>query len=231
MKPRHLLLALAVTAGVFALAGCKKPAETASRAQRRRAGPQGRDRRPVHRARQRRISRKMLPGTRPRRSGCPRPTSTTTAAAVGQGQRALPRPSSTSWIEQSRKFEGQQMSPRDRARDPAAQAAGRRCRRRRTRRKLAELTEIATKMEGMYGAGKYCTGEGDAKKCRQLGELEDVLRSQPRLRRAARRLAGLAHHRAADAQGLHALRRAGQRRRHATWASPTPASCGARATT
>ena len=44
-------------------------------------------------------------------------------------------------------------------------------------KKLAELTQIATKMEGMYGAGQYCTGEGEAKKCRPLGELEDVLRS------------------------------------------------------
>jgi peptidyl-dipeptidase A len=43
--------------------------------------------------------------------------------------------------------------------------------------KLAELTTIATKLEGMYGAGEYCTGEGEAKKCRQLGELEDTLRS------------------------------------------------------
>ena len=42
--------------------------------------------------------------------------------------------------------------------------------------KLAELTQIASRMEGMYGAGSYCTGEGDAKVCRQLGELEDVLR-------------------------------------------------------
>jgi len=81
-----------------------------------------------------------------------------------------------SWIAQSRKFEGQQMSP-DSARtimllklntampppkDPA---------------KLAELTQIASKMEGMYGSGKYCTGEGEAQKCRQLGELEDVLRT------------------------------------------------------
>ena len=80
------------------------------------------------------------------------------------------------WIEQARRFEGQQMSPST-ARaimllklmtampaptDPA---------------KLAELTKIATKMEGMYGAGEYCSGEGDAKRCRQLGELEDVLRN------------------------------------------------------
>ncbi|HVR81234.1 MAG TPA: M2 family metallopeptidase [Luteimonas sp.] len=80
------------------------------------------------------------------------------------------------WIEQSRKYEGQQMSPQT-ARSimllklmtamPAPRDPGR----------LAELTRIATKMEGMYGSGEYCTGEGDAKTCRQLGELEDVLRS------------------------------------------------------
>jgi peptidyl-dipeptidase A len=44
-------------------------------------------------------------------------------------------------------------------------------------KKLSELTQIATKLEGMYGSGQYCTGEGEAKKCRPLGELEDVLRS------------------------------------------------------
>ena len=80
------------------------------------------------------------------------------------------------WIEQAKAFEGTPMSADSRRaldmlklmtsmpapRDPA---------------KLAELTEIAARMEGMYGAGTWCTGEGDAKKCRQLGELEDVLRS------------------------------------------------------
>ncbi|MEO5596000.1 MAG: M2 family metallopeptidase [Lysobacteraceae bacterium] len=42
--------------------------------------------------------------------------------------------------------------------------------------KLRELTQIATRLEGNYGAGRYCK---DAAKtdCRQLGELEDVLRS------------------------------------------------------
>jgi peptidyl-dipeptidase A len=44
-------------------------------------------------------------------------------------------------------------------------------------KKLAELTQIATKLEGMYGSGQHCVGEGEAKKCRPLGELEDVLRS------------------------------------------------------
>ena len=42
--------------------------------------------------------------------------------------------------------------------------------------KLRELTEIATRMEGNYGAGTYCKG-GDKNHCRQLGQLEDLLRS------------------------------------------------------
>ena len=80
------------------------------------------------------------------------------------------------WLEQARRFEGQSTSaPTARAlsllklmtsmpapRDPA---------------KLAELARIASKMEGMYGAGEYCTGEGPDQDCRQLGELEDVLRN------------------------------------------------------
>ncbi|WP_043957403.1 M2 family metallopeptidase, partial [Lysobacter sp. A03] len=80
------------------------------------------------------------------------------------------------WIEQAKGFEGQQMTP-ETARaiqllklstsmpapsDPA---------------KLAELAGIAGKMEGAYGSGEYCKGEGDARSCRQLGELEDVLRT------------------------------------------------------
>src|SRR3546814_13319586 len=43
--------------------------------------------------------------------------------------------------------------------------------------KLAELTRIATEMEGTYGSGTYCKGEGDDENCRQLGELEAVLRN------------------------------------------------------
>ena len=80
------------------------------------------------------------------------------------------------WIEQAKQYEGQKMTA-DSARtiqllklsasmpppkDPAH---------------LGELTRIASKMSGTYGAGTYCKGEGDAKNCRQLGELEDVLRS------------------------------------------------------
>src|SRR5690606_39827410 len=42
---------------------------------------------------------------------------------------------------------------------------------------LPQLTRIATGMEGMYGAGTYCRDEGGKEDCRQLGELEDVLRN------------------------------------------------------
>ena len=80
------------------------------------------------------------------------------------------------WVEQSRRFEGTEMAPAtERAiallklgtampppRDPA---------------KLSELTRLASRMEGTYGRGEYCTGEGEARRCRQLGELEDVLRN------------------------------------------------------
>ncbi|HET6603381.1 MAG TPA: M2 family metallopeptidase [Xanthomonadaceae bacterium] len=43
--------------------------------------------------------------------------------------------------------------------------------------KIAQLTQIATRMEAAYGSGRYCTGEGEQQQCRELGELEDVLRS------------------------------------------------------
>ena len=80
------------------------------------------------------------------------------------------------WIEQARKYEGQPMSPQT-ARSIMLLKLMTAMPAPRDPTKLAELTRIATRMEGMYGAGQYCTGEGGAKTCRQLGELEDVLRS------------------------------------------------------
>ena len=80
------------------------------------------------------------------------------------------------WIDQAKRFDGQPMSAASARtlqllklsaampppKDPAH---------------LAELTRIASKMGGTYGAGTYCKGEGASRQCRQLGELEDVLRS------------------------------------------------------
>ncbi|WP_199910846.1 M2 family metallopeptidase, partial [Xanthomonas fragariae] len=78
------------------------------------------------------------------------------------------------WIEQSKQYAGtplsadsaralrllKLMSALPAPRDPA---------------KLAELTRIAAKMEGDYSAGSYCVGDGEQRRCRQLGELEQVL--------------------------------------------------------
>lgn len=79
------------------------------------------------------------------------------------------------WIEQARRFEGQQMSA-ETARAIKLLKLGTALPPPKDPKLLAELTQLATRMEGMYGAGEYCTGSGDAKQCRQLGELEDVLR-------------------------------------------------------
>src|SRR3546814_203518 len=81
------------------------------------------------------------------------------------------------WIEQARRFEGQSTSaPTARAlsllklmtampapRDPD---------------KLAELARIASKMEGMYGSGEYCTGEGSARDRSEehTSELQSLMR-------------------------------------------------------
>ena len=80
-----------------------------------------------------------------------------------------------SWIEQSKKFEGQQMSPAS-ARAIQLLKIGTSMPAPKDPAKLAELTQIATRMEGMYGSGTYCSGTGDTD-CRQLGDLEDVLRN------------------------------------------------------
>ncbi|MEP6632645.1 MAG: M2 family metallopeptidase, partial [Luteimonas sp.] len=81
-----------------------------------------------------------------------------------------------SWIEQSKRFDGQKLSP-ETARAIMLLKLGTALPPPNDPAKLAELTRIATKMEGMYGAGSYCKVQGDAKSCRQLGDLEDVLRS------------------------------------------------------
>ena len=81
-----------------------------------------------------------------------------------------------SWIAQARRFEGQQMSP-ETARAIMLLKLGTAMPAPSDPAKLAELAALATKMEGAYGAGTYCRDEADPSSCRQLGALEDVLRS------------------------------------------------------
>lgn len=80
------------------------------------------------------------------------------------------------WIAQARRFEGKPMSADSKRaiqllkqltampppKDPA---------------QLAELAQIASRMEGMYGSGEYCKGEGSARTCRDIGQLSEVLAS------------------------------------------------------
>ena len=80
------------------------------------------------------------------------------------------------WIEEAKQFEGQKMSAES-ARTIQLLKLSASMPPPKNPEHLGELTRIASKMGGMYGAGTYCKGEGDAKNCRQLGELEDVLRS------------------------------------------------------
>jgi peptidyl-dipeptidase A len=80
------------------------------------------------------------------------------------------------WIEQARRFEGQPMSPST-ARSISLLKLMTSMPAPRDPQRLAELARIATKMEGMYGAGTWCSNPSDKASCRQLGSLEDVLRS------------------------------------------------------
>ena len=219
------------------LTACKPRADAAaSTAPRppRAPPPDERNRRPVHRARQqgdaRRLRRDHLGAVAVRR-----PTSTTTRSCVAaKANERCAAPSSTT-ASSSRKplRRHSRCRRRPRARSSCCKP-GHRVPPPNDPAQLAELTEIATRMERRLRRRQVLPGRRTTPTtCKDIGEIEDVLRrrAEPQLRRAARRLAGLAHHRGADAQGLHALRRAGATKARATWASPTPASCGAPATT
>ncbi len=78
------------------------------------------------------------------------------------------------WIKAAKQFEGQKMSPES-ARAILLLKLSTSMPPPSDPEKLAELTRIASKMEGDYGAGKSCTGTGDGKVCRDIGELSEVL--------------------------------------------------------
>jgi len=80
------------------------------------------------------------------------------------------------WIKAAKGYEGKPMSP-DSARAILLLKLATAMPPPSDPKKVAELTKIATKMEGDYGAGKYCTGEGPAKVCRDIGQLSEVLAS------------------------------------------------------
>jgi peptidyl-dipeptidase A len=175
VKQRHLLLALAVSACVLSLSACKKdaeaPAPTATAASVDTKGETA----DQFIARVNDEYRKMYPElTAAQWLSSTYINDDSQLLSAKGNERYLTQ--LNSWIAQAKKFEGQEMTPAT-ARAIQLLKLGTSMPAPSDPVKLAELTQIATRMEGMYGAGSYCTGEGDAKVCRQLGELEDVLRT------------------------------------------------------
>lgn len=171
MNHRHLLLSLALGAGLLGLSACNKPETPAPVADAAQAGEDA----DAFVARVNAEYKALYPEL----SSAQWLSSTyinddSERLAAKAQERWLAR--LNDWIEQARAFEGRPMRPEsERALAqlklmtsmPAPKDPGR----------LSELTRIATRMEGAYGKGSYCTGEGRDRQCRQLGQLEDVLRS------------------------------------------------------
>jgi len=176
VKPRHLLLALAVSAAVLVLAGCeRKPAEPAP-------GPGGVVTAPPEGETADQFVARVNEEIR---RGYPELTSAQWLSSTyinGDSERVSSKANERflaqlkGWIEQSRKFEGQDLSPAT-ARAITLLKLQAAMPPPKDPKQLEELTQLATKMEGMYGKGTYCRGAGPSQDCRQLGELEDVLRS------------------------------------------------------
>lgn len=173
MNPRLLWLALAVAAGTVSLSACRQDAAAPAKPAATKAAPEENADQFVAR-----ISAEY-------KAAYPELTAAQWLSSTyinGDSQLLAAKANERSlaqldrWIEQSRQYAGTPMSA-DSARalqllklmsalpaprDPA---------------KLAELTRIAAKMEGDYGAASYCIGDGEQRRCRQLGELEQVLAS------------------------------------------------------
>ncbi|WP_305805408.1 M2 family metallopeptidase [Stenotrophomonas sp. YIM B06876] len=171
MNHRHLLLAVAVGAAVLSLSACKKQASPEAAVSAPKSAPAESADQFI--ARVNAEYKAMYPEmTSAQWLSSTYINDDSARVAAKANERWLT--ALNQWIEQAGQYDGQPMSA-DTARaihllklmtsmpaprDPA---------------KLAELTRIATKMEGDYGAGQYCVGEGDARQCRQLGELEQTL--------------------------------------------------------
>jgi peptidyl-dipeptidase A len=168
---RHLLLALAVAAGLLSLSACQKAPSPAQEKPAAQAEPGESADQFVARINE------EYKASYPEIASAQWLSSTyinidSQRVAAKANERSLAK--LNEWIEQAKRYEGKPMSE-DSARAlrllklmtamPAPRDPAR----------LTELTTIAARMEGDYGAGSYCKSEGDAKQCRQLGELEQVL--------------------------------------------------------
>lgn len=171
MKQRHLLLAAAISTSLLVLAGCNKDAtDTAAPAASAQAPAESAD---DFIARVNAEYKAMYPEMTSAQwlaSTYINPDSERIAAKSNERWMTV----LNGWIEQAGKYDGQPMSA-DTARAISLLKLMTAMPAPRDPAKLAELAGIAAKLEGDYGAGTYCTGEGDKQNCRQLGALENVL--------------------------------------------------------
>ncbi len=172
MNPRTTLLALAIGAGLLSLSACKKDASSdAANATAVTAGTDADADAFVARINQE--YKAIYPDlTAAQWLSSTYITDDTQAIAAKANERYLTL--LNTWIKAAKPFEGQKMSPES-ARTILLLKLSTAMPPPDDKKKLEELTKIATKMEGDYGAGKYCSGEGDNKTCRDLGELSEVL--------------------------------------------------------
>jgi len=177
MKPVRALLAAAIATGVLALAGCdRSPSpDTTADQPATSSTAQGEETADQFIARVNAELKEMYPQlTAAQWLSSTYINEDSQLLAAKANEEYLSR--LNDWIAQSRRFEGQEMTP-ETARSIQLLKLATSMPAPTDPTELKELTEIVTRMEGMYGSGEYCTGEGDARQCRQLGELEDVLRN------------------------------------------------------
>jgi peptidyl-dipeptidase A len=172
VNTRKTLLALAVAASLISIAGCQRPATTPAATTGDAAAPADANA-DAFVARVNAEYKAMYPDLTAAQwlsSTYINDDSQTVAAKANErylGQ--LNR-----WIDQAKAFEGKPMS-KDSERAILLLKLATSMPPPKDPKKLEELTKVATKMEGDYGSGNYCVGEGDSKKCRDLGALSETL--------------------------------------------------------
>ncbi len=174
MNHRNTLLALAIGAGLLSLGACKKDAQQGDSSNQGSATATGADKDAD--AFVARVN-KEIKATYPDLTAAQWLSSTyinddSQRVAAKANERFLGQ--LNGWIKAAKQFEGQKMSPES-ARAILLLKLSTSMPPPSDPDKLAELTRIASKMEGDYGAGKSCTGTGDGKVCRDIGELSEVL--------------------------------------------------------
>ena len=168
MKPRHAPLALSIIASLTLLAGCGGAPDTAPP-----AAEVPKESADEFVARVNKTFAEMMPlGTSAAwlANTYINDDSARLEAAFTEKQLAQ----LNEFVEQAKLYDGQPMSEAS-ARAIALLKLGTSMPAPKDPAKLKQLTELATGLNQAYGAGAYCTGEGENQVCKQIGELSQTL--------------------------------------------------------